>query len=72
MRRMTNVGAADAAIRVVLGLVLLSAILVLDGRERRLGLLGLLGLLPLLTAAVRICPLYSILGIETCPAPEND
>ncbi len=60
-----NVGTADRAIRVVLGLALLSAIFVLDGRERWFGLIGLV---PLLTAAVSFCPLYTVLGIRTCPA----
>ena len=61
----TNVGTADRVIRVILGLALLSAIFLLDGKERWFGLIGLV---PLLTAAVRVCPLYTVLGIRTCPA----
>lgn len=64
-----NVGTADRIIRVILGLVLLSAIFVLDGTERWLGLIGIV---PLLTAAVSFCPLYSALGIRTRAAPEPD
>ena len=63
----TNVGAADRFIRVVVGLALLSAIFLLDGKERWLGLIGIV---PLLTAVVRFCPLYTVLGIRTCPAPK--
>lgn len=60
-----NIGSADRIIRVILGLALLSAIFFLDGKERWFGLLGLV---PLLTAAVKFCPLYTALGIRTCPA----
>ena len=60
-----NVGTADRVIRAIVGLVLLSAIFVLDGKERWFGLIGLV---PLLTAAVRFCPLYTVFGIRTCPA----
>ncbi len=63
-----NVGRVDRLIRLVLGVALLSAVFVLDGRERWLGLIGL-G--PLLTAAVSICPLYTVLGIRTCPPPKS-
>jgi hypothetical protein len=59
MRLNTNVGTADRVIRIVLGLALLSAVFVLDGQER--------WFVPLLTAALRICPLYAVLGIRTCP-----
>lgn len=67
MQLNTNVGSADRIIRVILGLALLSAIFLLDGKERWFGLLGLI---PLLTAAVRVYPLYTVLGIRTCPAPK--
>ena len=66
MQLNTNVGTADRVIRVILGLALLSAIFLLDGRERWFGLIGIV---PLLTAAVKVCPLYSVLGIRTCAAP---
>jgi hypothetical protein len=65
MQLNTNVGSADRIIRVILGLALLSAIFLLDGKERWFGLIGLV---PLLTAAVKVCPLYTVLGIRTCPA----
>lgn len=59
-----NVGNVDRAIRIVLGLALLSLLLVLEGNAR---LVGLVGLVPLFTAAVRFCPLYAVLGFDTCP-----
>jgi hypothetical protein len=60
-----NVGSIDRAIRVVVGLALLSAVFLVDGSARWFGLIGLV---PLLTAAVRVCPLYTVLGVSTCPA----
>lgn len=59
-----NVGGFDKVLRVVVGIVLLSLIFVLEGNARWFGLIGLV---PLLTAAMGYCPLYSILGIRTCP-----
>jgi hypothetical protein len=59
---MQNAGTVDRAIRVVLGLVLLSLTLV--GPQT---LWGLVGLVPLITGAVGFCPLYKIIGLNTCP-----
>jgi len=63
-----NVGTADRVVRAAVGAGLLSAIIVLDGAERWFGLVGLV---PLLTAAVRVCALYTVLGIRTCPRPRS-
>jgi hypothetical protein len=60
-----NVGNADRAIRIVLGLALLSLLFLLEGNAR---FIGLVGIVPLLTATIRFCPLYAILGVNTCPA----
>jgi hypothetical protein len=60
-----NVGSVDRVVRVVLGLGLLSAVFWLEGPARWFGLIGLV---PLLTAIFGICPLYTVLGIRTCPA----
>ncbi|WP_029352032.1 DUF2892 domain-containing protein [Bosea sp. 117] len=59
-----NVGGLDRTLRVVVGLALLSLLFVLDGDLRWIGLIGLI---PLLTALAGNCPLYSLLGISTCP-----
>ncbi|HQT77880.1 MAG TPA: DUF2892 domain-containing protein [Rhodopila sp.] len=59
-----NVGTADRVIRIIAGLVLLSLLFLLDGPARWFGLIGII---PLVTAFVRFCPLYAILGIRTCP-----
>lgn len=60
-----NVGTSDRAIRILLGLGLLSGIFLVEGNTRWFGLIGLI---PLLTAMAGICPLYSLLGVNTCPA----
>ncbi|MDQ0509857.1 YgaP family membrane protein [Ancylobacter amanitiformis] len=59
-----NIGRTDRALRVVVGLALLSLLVVVEGDLRWLGLIGLV---PLLTALVGNCPLYSILGVSSCP-----
>jgi Protein of unknown function (DUF2892) len=60
-----NVGGIDKVLRIVVGLAVLSLVLVLPEPNRWLGLLGLV---PLLTGFMNFCPLYSILGLNTCPA----
>lgn len=57
-----NEGNLDRALRIIVGLVLLS--LVVIGPQTWWGLIGLV---PLVTGLVGICPIYSILGIKTCP-----
>jgi len=59
-----NVGSVDKVVRVVVGLGLLSLFYFLEGKARYIGLLGLV---PLLTAAMSFCPLYTLLGLSTCP-----
>jgi len=58
-----NVGTVDRAVRVVLGVGLLA--LTVAGPHT---LWGLLGIVPLATAALGSCPLYTLLGLRTCPA----
>jgi hypothetical protein len=58
-----NVGNTDRIIRAVLGVGLLSLLFLLDGNIRWVGLLGLV---MLGTAAVRFCPAYPLLGLNTC------
>ena len=51
----------ERVLRIVLGVALLS--LVVIGPKT---LWGLFGLVPLLTGIVGSCPLYTVLGINTC------
>lgn len=57
-----NVGGLDKIVRVSAGLVLIT-LAVLD----LIGPWGWLGLIPLLTGMIGICPLYSLIGINSCP-----
>ncbi len=58
-----NVGTADRVIRIVVGLVLLSLLVVLEGNARWWGLIGLV---PLVTGLAARCPMYVPFGIDTC------
>jgi hypothetical protein len=57
-----NVGGMDRILRIVLGLALIG--LTLTGT---IGVWGWIGVVPLATGAVSFCPLYSMLGLNTCP-----
>jgi hypothetical protein len=57
-----NEGTVDRALRVVAGLALIGM-----AATHVVGLWGYIGVVPLLTGAVGMCPLYSVLGINTCP-----
>jgi hypothetical protein len=57
-----NVGSIDRIARVLVGLLLLA--LAFTGT---IGAWGYIGIVPLLTAALGFCPLYTVLGIRTCP-----
>jgi len=59
-----NVGGIDKVLRIVVGLGLLSLLFLLEGSAKWYGLIGLV---PLGTALLGNCPLYSILGLSTCP-----
>ena len=59
---MKNVGGLDKALRIIVGLGVLSLVFV--GPQTPWGWIGLV---PLLTGIFGVCPLYSIIGINTCP-----
>ncbi|MFC7334022.1 YgaP family membrane protein [Rhodocista pekingensis] len=60
-----NVGGIDRILRFVAGVCLLSLLVLLEGNARWFGLIGLV---PIATATLRWCPLYPLLGINTCPS----
>ncbi|MCZ7557713.1 MAG: DUF2892 domain-containing protein [Bacteroidia bacterium] len=64
----TNVGSADRIIRIIVGAGLFSLLFLLEGNVR---FFGLIGIIPLATALMRSCPLYSILGISSCPVEKR-
>ncbi|MFY7836929.1 MAG: YgaP family membrane protein [Novosphingobium sp.] len=57
-----NVGGIDRALRIVLGFVLIALVFV--GPKTPLGWIGVV---PLLTGLMRTCPLYTLIGLNTCP-----
>lgn len=59
-----SIGGIDRAVRIIVGLALLSFVAFVEGNARWWGLLGLV---PLVTGLFSICPLYTILGVNTCP-----
>lgn len=56
-----NVGTLDRGLRIAAGLILLG--LSFTGV---IGLWGLIGIVPLATGVFRFCPVYPLLGINTC------
>lgn len=61
-----NVGGTDRILRIVVGLVLI--LLVLSGQ---IGAWGWIGVVPLATGLFRMCPLYSVFGMNTCPLSQK-
>jgi hypothetical protein len=62
----TNVGNIDRILRIVLGIALIAWWYFAPGMGLR-WLPLVLGIVALATGLMSTCPLYSILGISTCP-----
>ena len=60
-----NVGSVDKLVRIIAGIGILSLIFLLEGNARWIGLIGIV---PLFTGLVGYCPLYSLVGLNTCRA----
>jgi hypothetical protein len=61
-----NVGSIDRILRIVVGLALISLVFV--GPQIPWGWIGIV---PLLTAFIGFCPLYTLIGIRTCPVGQK-
>ena len=65
-----NVGTIDRLVRALLGIVLIAAPFVTQLAPFENGAIStasvLIGAVMLIVAAVRICPIYSIVGLKTC------
>jgi hypothetical protein len=61
-----NEGSIDRVFRIIVGLAVLSLTVV--GPKT---LWGVLGVVPLITGLAGTCPLYSIVGIKTCPTTQS-
>ena len=62
----TNVGTLDRIIRIIAGVALLTYTF---GYPAQTGWnwVGFIGVVPILTAVFGTCPLYSLIGVNTCP-----
>lgn len=63
----TNVGGIDRKLRIVLGVILIALVFVGDKVGLPIGNWGWLGLISLATGFLSTCPLYSLIGVNTCP-----
>lgn len=61
-----NVGGIDKILRIILGLVLVGATI-----AGMLPVWGYIGIVPLATGLMGWCPLYPLLGINTCPLKKD-
>jgi uncharacterized membrane protein HdeD (DUF308 family) len=65
----TNVGTTDRVLQVILGLMLpLAFFLYAEAGWRWFALIGVI---PLVTGLVGSCPVYSLLGVSTCPMKKS-
>jgi hypothetical protein len=65
----TNVGGIDRILRILVGLALLAGFFL--NADASLRWLYLVGIIPLVTGLVGTCPIYSILGLNTCPLKKS-
>ncbi len=64
-----NVGGIDRIARIVVGLALILGFFLFP--ESGLRWVFLIGIVPLATGLMQTCPLYSIIGLNTCPAKKG-
>ena len=63
-----NVGGIDKVLRLVIGVALISLFFVAEGNVRAWSLLGVV---LLVTGASGFCPLYKLVGINTCKTAQG-
>lgn len=61
MKFETNIGTTDRMARIAVG-----ALLIVLAATGVLGAWAWLGVVPILTAVIRFCPAYTLLGVKTC------
>lgn len=61
-----NVGGIDRLLRIVAGIVLVAL-----AALGKVGLWGWIGVVPLATGLMGWCPLYPLLGLNTCPLKKD-
>lgn len=61
-----NVGSADRLIRIILGLALLALAFMSGWGALGTTISAVVGIVLVVTAFVRFCPLYRLIGVRTC------
>ncbi|MEL7214013.1 MAG: DUF2892 domain-containing protein [Pseudomonadota bacterium] len=64
-----NIGGFDRVARVAVGLALIAAFFI--GPAGSYSWLFLLGIVPLATGLLSRCPVYSLIGVSTCPTKQS-
>ena len=62
----SNVGGIDRILRIGAGVVLVGL-----AATGTVGTWGWIGVVPLLTGAIGFCPVYPLLGMNTCPMKKS-
>jgi hypothetical protein len=62
-----NMGLIDRLVRAAIGLVLIAYTIPFGFASTGWNWVGWIGIVPLATAIFGMCPLYSLLGLSTCP-----
>lgn len=65
MKIVKNIGSTDKKLRLVIGFLLIAYGVYFNSW------VGFIALIPILTATMNICPLYSLLGLSTCPMEKH-
>ncbi len=66
-----NVGSIDKIARIIFGLAMIAYAIPIGFAQTGYNWVGWIGVVPLATALFGVCPLYSILGISSCPASKT-
>ncbi len=62
-----NIGLIDRIVRIVVGVVLIAYAIPVGFAPTGWNWVGWIGIVPIITAVLGNCPLYSLLGLSTCP-----
>lgn len=62
-----NMGLIDRVIRVIVGILLIAYAIPIGFGATGWNWVGWIGVVPLATGLLGNCPLYSLLGVSTCP-----
>ncbi len=72
MFKVANVGSTDRIVRIVVGLLLVALPFIMSlGSPAAKWASIVVGVVLVVTALVRFCPLYRIIGASTCSAPKQ-